>query len=40
MRLIAEDHRELIDTVGASPLAMVVSNPRLADNPSQTLRLE
>ena len=31
--MIAEDHRQLIDTVGASPLAMVVSNPRLADNP-------
>ena len=29
----AEDHRQLIDAVGASPLAMVVSNPRLPDNP-------
>lgn len=28
-----EDHRQLIETVGASPLAMVVSNPRLPDNP-------
>jgi PAS domain S-box-containing protein len=28
-----EDHRQLIDTVGASPLAMVISNPRLPDNP-------
>ena len=31
--MIAEDHRQLIDAVGASPLAMVVSNPRLPDNP-------
>jgi len=31
--LNAEDHRQLIDAVGASPLAMVVSNPRLPDNP-------
>jgi PAS domain S-box-containing protein len=28
-----KDHRQLIETVGASPLAMVVSNPRLPDNP-------
>ena len=27
------DHRQLIDTVGAAPIAMVVSNPRLPDNP-------
>lgn len=31
--MIAEDHRQLIDSVGTSPLAMVVSNPRLPDNP-------
>jgi PAS domain S-box-containing protein len=30
---LTEDHRQLIETVGASPLAMVVSNPRLPDNP-------
>ena len=30
---MAEGHRQLIETVGASPLAMVVSNPRLPDNP-------
>lgn len=30
---MTEDHRQLIETVGASPLAMVVSNPRLPDNP-------
>lgn len=28
-----EDHRQLIDSVDASPLAMVLSNPRLPDNP-------
>ena len=28
-----KDHRQLIDTVGAAPIAMVVSNPRLPDNP-------
>ena len=28
-----EDHRQLIETIGASPLAMVMSNPRLPDNP-------
>ena len=27
------DHRQLIETVGAAPIAMVVSNPRRADNP-------
>lgn len=27
------DHRQLIDTVGAAPIAMVVSNPRRRDNP-------
>ena len=27
------DHRQLIDSVGAAPIAMVVSNPRLPDNP-------
>lgn len=26
-------HRQLIDSVGAAPIAMVVSNPRLPDNP-------
>ena len=31
--MIGEDHRQLIDTVGASPLAMVVSNPHRPDNP-------
>ena len=30
---MTEDHRQLIETVGASPLAMVVSNPRVPDNP-------
>ena len=30
---MTEDHRQLIETVGASPLAMVVSNPHLPDNP-------
>jgi len=30
---LTEDHRQLIETVGASPLAMVISNPRLPDNP-------
>ncbi len=30
---MTEDHRQLMETVGASPLAMVVSNPRLPDNP-------
>jgi len=33
LALNADDHRQLIDAVGASPLAMVVSNPRLPDNP-------
>ena len=28
-----EDHRQLIDAVDASPLAMVLSNPRRPDNP-------
>lgn len=28
-----EDHRKLIESVVASPIAMVVSNPRLPDNP-------
>ena len=27
------DHRQLIETVGAAPIAMVVSNPRRPDNP-------
>jgi PAS domain S-box-containing protein len=30
---LPEGHRQLIETVGASPLAMVISNPRLPDNP-------
>jgi PAS domain S-box-containing protein len=30
---LTEDHRQLIETVGASPLAMVISNPHLPDNP-------
>lgn len=30
---MTEDHRQLMETVGASPLAMVISNPRLPDNP-------
>ena len=30
---MTEDHRHLIETVGASPIAMVVSNPHLPDNP-------
>jgi len=30
---LTEDHRQLIETVGASPIAMVVSNPHLPDNP-------
>jgi PAS domain S-box-containing protein len=33
MRLNTEDHRQLIDAVDASPLAMVLSNPRRPDNP-------
>jgi PAS domain S-box-containing protein len=28
-----QEHRQLIETVGASPLAMVISNPHLPDNP-------
>ena len=28
-----DDHRHLMETVTASPIAMVVSNPRLPDNP-------
>lgn len=35
--MIAEDHRQLIDTVDASPLAMVLSNPRLPDNPLEVV---
>jgi PAS domain S-box-containing protein len=35
--LIAEDHRQLIDAVGVSPIAMVVSNPRLPDNPLEVV---
>ena len=35
--MIAEDHRQLIDAVGASPIAMVVSNPRLPDNPLEVV---
>jgi PAS domain S-box-containing protein len=30
---LIEDHRLLIESVTASPIAMVVSNPRLPDNP-------
>ena len=30
---MTEDHRQLIETVGVSPIAMVVSNPHLPDNP-------
>lgn len=33
----AEDHRQLIESVGASPLAMVISNPRLPDNPLEVV---
>lgn len=29
----SEDHRQLIESVGASPIAMVVSNPHRPDNP-------
>jgi PAS domain S-box-containing protein len=35
--LHTEDHRQLVDAVGASPLAMVVSNPRLPDNPIEVV---
>ena len=35
--MIAEDHRQLIDAVGVSPMAMVVSNPRLPDNPLEVV---
>ena len=35
--MIAEDHRQLIDAVGVSPIAMVVSNPRLPDNPLEVV---
>jgi PAS domain S-box-containing protein len=35
--LIADDHRQLIDAVGVSPIAMVVSNPRLPDNPLEVV---
>ena len=35
--MIAEDHRQLIAAVGASPIAMVVSNPRLPDNPLEVV---
>ena len=31
--MIGEDHRQLIETVGAAPIAMVLSNPRAPDNP-------
>jgi PAS domain S-box-containing protein len=31
--LIGEEHRQLLEAVGAAPIAMVVSNPRLPDNP-------
>ena len=33
----SEDHRQLIETVGASPLAMVVSNPHRPDNPLEVV---
>ena len=35
--MIAEDTRKLIDAVGVSPIAMVVSNPRLPDNPLEVV---
>jgi len=35
--LIAEEHRQLIDSVDASPLAMVLSNPRVSDNPLEVV---
>jgi len=35
--LHADDHRQLIDAVAVSPLAMVVSNPRLPDNPIEVV---
>jgi len=31
------DHRQLIESVGASPIAMVVSNPRRPDNPLEVV---
>ena len=37
MRLIEDDHRQLMDAVDASPLAMVLSNPRLPDNPLEVV---
>ena len=35
--MIAEEHRQLIDSVDASPLAMVLSNPRRPDNPLEVV---
>ena len=35
--MIEQDHRELMDAVDASPLAMVLSNPRLPDNPLEVV---
>lgn len=31
--MIREDHRQLIEAIGAAPIAMVLSNPRAPDNP-------
>lgn len=31
--MIEQDHRQLIEAVGAAPIAMVLSNPRAPDNP-------
>ena len=35
--MIDEDHRQLFDAVGASPIAMVVSNPLRPDNPLEVV---
>jgi PAS domain S-box-containing protein len=34
---LIEDHRQLIEAVGASPIAMVVTNPRRPDNPLEVV---
>jgi PAS domain S-box-containing protein len=35
--LANEEHRQLIESVGSSPIAMVVSNPRRPDNPIEVV---
>jgi PAS domain S-box-containing protein len=34
---LISDHRQLIESVGSSPLAMVISNPRRPDNPLEVV---